>query len=65
MSETYVKLKTSSDELGTDVFCPIKLATHEIVIGLTIIGSIPDDGAVIGEFDEETNTIKLYDKKVK
>jgi hypothetical protein len=65
MKETYVKLKQSSEQSGIDTYCPIDIEKHQLVIGLSLIGFVPKDAEIIGEFDEETNKLTLQKKRGK
>lgn len=60
MPETYVKvIRDWKASGGPDVFCPYDPITNKLYLGLSLIGFVPKDAKVIGEFDEKTNTISL------
>jgi len=65
MNETYVKLKQASERSGIDTVCPIDVEKHEITIGLSLIGFVPEGSEVVGEFDEVTDKLRLYGQKRK
>jgi len=65
MNETYVKLKQASKRSGIDTVCPIDVEKHEITIGLSLIGFVPEGSEVVGEFDEVTDKLRLYGQKRK
>lgn len=45
-----------------DVYSPID-EKGRILVGLALIGFVPKGAEVVGEFDEETNELKLYKEK--
>jgi len=59
MKETYVKLVSKFRLHDIDVYCPIDLKNHRIIVGLSLIGFIPDGAEIVGEFDEDTQKLKL------
>jgi hypothetical protein len=62
MIEKYVKMKRRT--VGNlEVFCPIDKEKHVILVGLTLIGFVPKGSEVIGEYDEETDELILFEKK--
>jgi len=65
MKEAYVKLKQASKRSGMDICCPIDVEKHEITIGLSLIGFVPEGNEVVGEFDEATDKLNLYGQKRK
>lgn len=60
MTEKYVRLKRDDN---LKVYCPIDEETGKIMIGLTLIGSIPKGAEIIGEFDEATGKLTKIKEK--
>jgi hypothetical protein len=64
--ETYVQVirewKTSG---GPDIFSPIDLVKGTIYLGLTVIGAVPKNAEVVGDFDEKTGKLTLREKEIK
>jgi len=61
--DKYVKLIAKHRKDMHDTFCPINIEKNEIIIGLSLIGFC--DGEVVGEFDEDTNELTLYEVQKK
>ena len=57
----YVKIiSKSNQELNQSVFSPI-VGDNKVAVGLAIITDIPD-GEIIGEYNTDSYTLKLYKK---
>jgi len=59
MFDKYVKLVAKHHKDMPDTFCPINIEKKEIIIGLSLIGFC--DGEIVGEYNEDTNKLTLYE----
>jgi hypothetical protein len=55
MKETYVKIKEAIREDGMpNTYCPIDIEKKTVTLGLTLIGFVPKDADIVGEFEPST-----------
>jgi hypothetical protein len=65
--ETYVKIVGKErTEDWPDTYCPIDIdetgKVKQITIGLSLIGFVPEGAQIVGEYDEDTDKLTLYEK---
>ncbi len=61
--ETYVRVVTKHKPKGMPTtYCPIDIEKGSITLGLSLVGFYPKGAEVVGIFNEDTETLKLFKK---
>jgi hypothetical protein len=64
VKETYVKIVGKERTKDwPDTYCPIDLEKKSVLLGLTLIGFVPDGAEVVGEYNEDTNELCFSQKQ--
>lgn len=63
MFETYVKIITKHKPKDMPpTYCPIDIEKNCMTIGLSLIGFYPKGAVVVGTYNEDTETLRIYKK---